>query len=325
MTGATAGRVAQDPVRVGISSCLLGDAVRFDGGHKRHPVLVGTLGRFVTWVPVCPEVELGLGTPRESIRLEKHEDGVRFVQRRSARDLTEEMRAYAARRAEALLSEDLCGFVLKKDSPSCGLDRVRVYGPGGMPAKSGRGLFAAALVERFPGLPVEEEGRLADAALRDNFVERVFTYRRLRSFFSGRWTVGGLVDFHTAHKLTVMAHSTEAYRRLGRLVASARTLTRAALERRYEEGLMAALALPASPGRHANVLHHVLGHVSDALSPEERQEVLGLIDDHRRRLVPLVAPMTLLRHHARRHRVGYLRAQTYLDHHPRELMTGTHV
>ena len=274
---------------------------------------------------MCPEVEMGLGTPRETIRLERHGDGVRFVMPKSGTDHTEAMRSYAARRVAELEKQDLSGYVLKKDSPSCGMERVRIYDRGGVPARTGRGLFAEALIERFPELPVEEEGRLGDARLRENFVERVFAYRRLRSFFRPRWTVGGLVAFHTAHKLLLMAHSPEAYRSLGRVVASAKAADREALRARYSSAFMKAMGVIATPGRHANVLHHMLGHFSDALDAAERAEVLGLIEDHRKGLVPLVVPLTLVRHHARRLKVSYLLGQAYLDPHPKELMLRNHV
>jgi uncharacterized protein YbgA (DUF1722 family)/uncharacterized protein YbbK (DUF523 family) len=316
---------ARDEIRIGVSSCLLGQNVRFDGGHKRDAFLMGSFARFVTWVPVCPEVELGLGTPRDTIRLERRPEGVRLVQPKTGADLTEAMRAWAARRVAALEREDLCGYVLKKDSPSCGLERVRVYDAHAVPARTGRGLFAEALRARFPHLPLEEEGRLGDAKLRENFVEGVFAYRRLKTFFAGRWTVGGLVRFHTAQKLLVLAHSPEAYRLLGRLVAQARALPRAEVRARYEAGLMEALAVPATPRKHANVLQHMLGHLSERLSPEERQEVLGHVEDHRRGLVPLLVPLTLVRHHARRLRALYLLDQAYLDPHPKELMLRNHV
>jgi uncharacterized protein YbgA (DUF1722 family) len=268
---------------------------------------------------------MGLGTPRETIRLERHGDGVRFVMPKSGTDHTEAMRSYAARRVAELEKQDLSGYVLKKDSPSCGMERVRIYDRGGVPARTGRGLFAEALIERFPELPVEEEGRLGDARLRENFVERVFAYRRLRSFFRPRWTVGGLVAFHTAHKLLLMAHSPEAYRSLGRVVASAKAADREALRARYSSAFMKAMGVIATPGRHANVLHHMLGHFSDALDAAERAEVLGLIEDHRKGLVPLVVPLTLVRHHARRLKVSYLLGQAYLDPHPKELMLRNHV
>jgi uncharacterized protein YbgA (DUF1722 family)/uncharacterized protein YbbK (DUF523 family) len=315
----------KNEIRIGVSSCLLGQNVRFDGGHKRDPFLVGSFGRFVTWVPVCPEVEIGLGTPRESIRLERRGDETHLVAPKSGRDLSQAMRAYAERRVRQLEAEDLCGYVLKKDSPSCGMERVRLNDENGVPSRTGRGLFAEVLLQRLPSLPVEEEGRLGDARLRDNFVERVFAYKRLKELFSGRWTVGDLVRFHTAQKLLVMAHSPDAYRSLGRLVAGARGAPRAELRERYSAELMAALKVPATPRKHANVMQHMLGHFSQSLTPAERQELLGLVDDHRRGLVPLVVPLTLLRHHVRRFDVKYLSGQAYLDPHPKELMLRNHV
>lgn len=312
-------------IRIGISACLLGENVRYDGGHKRDPFLVGSFGRFVSWVPVCPEVELGLGTPREPIRLERRGDAVHLVAPKSGRDLTEAMRTYAAARVAALESQDLSGYVFKKDSPSCGMERVKLHAASGLSStRGGIGLFAAAVLERFPTLPVEEEGRLGDLRLRENFVERVFAYRRVRDFFATRWTLGTLVAFHTALKLQVMSHSPEAYVRIGRLVASGKALPRAELRRRYEEELMAALAVKATPRRHANVLQHMLGYFSEALSADERQELITLIDDHRKGLVPLVVPLTLVRHHVRRLSVGYLAGQVYLEPHPKELMLRNH-
>jgi uncharacterized protein YbgA (DUF1722 family) len=216
--------------------------------------------------------------------------------------------------------------VLKKDSPSCGMERVKVYPPGGgMPAKSGRGLFAQALLDAYPLLPVEEEGRLNDPLLRETFVERVFAYRRLRSLFGGRWTVGALVGFHAAHKLQLLAHSPAAYRALGRLVAGAKHVERGDLRARYEQGFMRGLAVPATPARHVNVLQHVLGYFKRDLDGASRHELLSLIDDYRRGIVPLVVPLTLVRHHVRRFDVAYLIGQTYLDPHPKELMLRNHV
>jgi uncharacterized protein YbgA (DUF1722 family)/uncharacterized protein YbbK (DUF523 family) len=315
----------QTPVRIGISACLLGTRVRFDGGHKRDAFLVGLLGRFVEWVPVCPEVELGLGTPRESIRLERHNGELRLLAPKSGADHTEAMRAYAERRARGLEHEGLHGFVLKKDSPTCGMERVKVYGAGGAPARNGRGLFAEALLARLPALPIEEEGRLSDPHLRESFVERVFAYRRLESQFAGRWAQGSLVAFHTAHKLQLMSHSPQAYARLGRLVARGRELSRAELRERYRLDFMQALATPATPGRHANVMQHMLGYFSDRLGAEERQELIEVVEDHRRGLLPLVVPLTLMRHQVRRLGVTYLAGQAYLEPHPKELMLRNHV
>jgi uncharacterized protein YbgA (DUF1722 family)/uncharacterized protein YbbK (DUF523 family) len=316
---------AERPIRVGVSSCLLGENVRFDGGHKKDAFVVATLGRYVEFVPVCPEVEIGLGTPRESIRLERRQGAVHLVAPKSGRDFTDAMRAYAERRVKRLEAEQLSGYVLKKGSPSCGFERVRVYDGNGVPARDGRGLFAQELLARFPCLPVEEEGRLQDPRLRESFITRVFAYHRVRGFFSGRWTLGGLVAFHTAHKLLLMAHSPEGYRSLGRLVAGARALGRAELRERYEAGLMAALAKGATSRRHVNVLQHMLGYFSDRLEADERRELLGLVEDYRRGLLPLIVPLTLVRHHVRRFAVSYLAGQVYLEPHPKELMLLNHV
>ena len=313
------------PIRIGISSCLLGEPVRFDGGHKRDPFLTETFGAFVEWVPVCPEVECGFGTPRESMRLVHVDNGVRLLTVRTAVDLTDRMVEYARRRVAALDAEDLSGYVLKKDSPSCGMDRVKIYSTRGAPERSGRGIFAARLVERFPSLPVEEEGRLSDARLRENFIERVFAYWRLRRLFSDRWSLRALVDFHTAHKLILMAHSPEAYRQLGRLVARARGVGRADLKRRYTEMFMSALTVIATPRRHTNVLQHMAGYFKECLDASSKAELGTAIDDYRRGLVPLVVPMTLLRHYVRVHRVKYLAGQLYLAPHPKELMLRNHV
>jgi uncharacterized protein YbgA (DUF1722 family)/uncharacterized protein YbbK (DUF523 family) len=315
-----------DPIRIGISTCLLGQNVRYDGGHKRDAFLVETFGRFVEWVPVCPEVEVGLGTPRESMRLVKKDGDVRLLTGKSGVDHTAAMRRFAVRRVAALGRLDLCGYVLKKDSPSCGMERVKVYDPGGgMPAKTGRGLFAEALLDAYPLLPVEEEGRLNDPALRESFVERVFAYRRLRSLFDGRWTVGALVAFHTAHKLQLLSHSPKRYEELGRLVAGAKRVERRELRGRYEETFMEGLGVLATRARHVNVLQHVIGYFKRDLDDASRHELLSLIDDYRAGLVPLVVPLTLVRHHVRRFDVAYLKGQTYLDPHPKEMMLRNHV
>jgi uncharacterized protein YbgA (DUF1722 family)/uncharacterized protein YbbK (DUF523 family) len=313
--------------RIGISSCLLGHNVRFDGGHKRDPFLVETFGQFVEWVPVCPEVELGLGAPRDSLRLAQTRgpDDLRMVNNRTGEDITGAMRGWAAARVDTLAAQDLSGYILKKDSPSCGMERVKVYGPGGVPARSGRGLFAAALMSRLPDLPVDEEGRLTDPRLRDNFIERVFAYQRLTAFFRSRWTVGGLVRFHTSHKLALLAHDPRAYAALGRLVAEVKPRDRAAVQRDYRAGFMEALARPATPRKQVNVLMHMLGYFRKTLDEATRRDLLQTIEDYRQGLVPLVVPITLFRHYVRRQGEAYLAAQVYLDPHPKELMLRNHV
>ena len=312
-------------IRIGISSCLLGEGVRFDGGHKRDAYLIETFGRFVEWVRVCPEIECGLGTPRESMRLISARDGVRLLTGKTGIDHTDRMARYSERRMDELASEELCGYVLKKDSPSCGLHRVRVYGAHGVPTKSGRGIFAARLVDRFPSLPVEEEGRLSDPRLRENFIERVFAYSRLRNLFRSKWNVGALVAFHTAHKLILMAHSPDAYQRLGRLVAVARGVPAKELERTYTETVHGR----AHDDRHSSPAHERPsahgGYFKDRLDRASKAELLAAIEDYRTGLVPLIVPITLLRHYVRVHDVSYLAGQLYLEPHPKELMLRNHV
>jgi uncharacterized protein YbgA (DUF1722 family) len=243
---------------------------------------------------------------------------------KTSEDVTLRLQEYSTTQAERLADAGLSGYVLKKDSPSCGMERVKVYG-GATSERAGRGIFAAALMTRLPTLPVEEEGRLSDPRLRENFIERVFAYRRLRRLFGSQWTPGDLVKFHTAHKLTLMAHSPLAYRDLGRLVAAAAGRDREMLAREYEEQFMAALARLATPKRHANVLQHMFGYFSRQLDSASREEMLGLIEEHRAGRVPLVVPMTLMRHYVRQFQVDYLRGQTYLEPHPRELSLRNHV
>jgi uncharacterized protein YbgA (DUF1722 family)/uncharacterized protein YbbK (DUF523 family) len=309
--------------RIGISRCLLGDEVRYDGGHKRDAFLVSTFGRFVEWVPVCPEVEVGMGTPREAVHLVSDGGVTRMIAVKSRREWTTEMNAFSSLRVRQLASMRLSGYVLKKDSPSCGMARVRLHGAAGV-TRAGRGLFAAALLDTLPTLPVEEEGRLNDPILRENFVERVFAFQRLRDLLERRWSPAALVRFHTAHKLQLLSHSRQGYRELGALVAGAGRISREQA-RDYERLFMATLAKPATRGRHADVLMHMYGHLKRLLDEGDRHELVATIEEHRHGVVPLVVPVTLLRHHARRHSVGYLLGQTYLEPHPRELALRNHV
>jgi uncharacterized protein YbgA (DUF1722 family)/uncharacterized protein YbbK (DUF523 family) len=305
--------------RIGISACLLGARVRFDGGHKRDDFITDELARFVDFVPVCPEMDLGLGAPRESLRLVGSAERARLVAPRSGNDYTDAMRAYAQRRAEAIAGWSLDGFIFKKDSPSCGVWRVRVYGPSGVPTRDGRGLFAAALMRHDPLLPVEEEGRLRDLRLRENFLVRIFMHPRLRRLFHPRWRHAELVRFHTSAKLLLLAHSTEVYRRLGRTVATAAARPRGAVQEEYRRGVLEALAVVPSRGKHVNALEHLAGFLRNRSSADERAELRETIDAYRRGEVPLAVPLTLVRHHVRRHRIEYLEAQLYLVPFPRAL------
>jgi uncharacterized protein YbgA (DUF1722 family)/uncharacterized protein YbbK (DUF523 family) len=313
------------PIRIGISACLLGQKVRFDGGHKEDRFLTGTLSRFFEWVAVCPEVEIGLGTPRETIRLEESGGGTRLVAPKSGTELTEKMQAYSERRLAALARENLSGYLLKKDSPSCGMERVRVHLASGMAVRSGKGLFAEALLERFPSLPVEEEGRLADPKLRENWIERVFAYHDLRVLWASRWKTGDLISFHTRYKLSLLAHSPKAYASIGRIVGEASDTDRQTLRVRYETEFMDGLRRIATPGRHANVLQHMVGYFKRDLDDAARGELLGSIEDYRRGLVPRIVPVTLILHYAKRLGIKYLLGQTYLNPQPKELLVRYHV
>ncbi len=314
-----------DEMRIGISACLMGEPVRFDGGHRRDRYLTDTIQRFVTFVPVCPEMELGLGAPRETLRLVDRGAGPRLVAPKSGADHTEPMQRWSREKVAALEALGLSGFVLKKDSPTCGMERVRVYDRNDVPARTEVGVFARALQAGAPLLPVEEDGRLHDPRLRENFFERVFAYRRLRALFGAEWAAGDLVRFHTREKLLLMAHSPAHYQQLGRLVAQPHERPREALAGEYQALFMQALALQASVGRHVNVLQHMVGFVRDALDEGDRAEVHRTIAEYQAGLVPLVVPLVLLRHHVRRQAVEYLLGQSYLEPHPKELMLRNHV
>jgi uncharacterized protein YbgA (DUF1722 family)/uncharacterized protein YbbK (DUF523 family) len=320
-----AAEAVERPLRLGVSSCLLGEAVRYDGGHKRDRFVTDLLGTHVEWVPVCPELESGLGVPRPAMRLVREAGDVRLLEIKSGRDHTARMQRYTAQRLRTLRALELCGYVLKKDSPSCGMERVKIYGGQGMARREGSGLFAGTLMQANPSLPIEEEGRLNDPALRENFIERVFAYRRVRDLFRGRWRSGQVVAFHTSHKLQLMAHSQVAYAELGRLVAGVAKQPRSALRQRYVSAFMAALSRIATHGRNTNVLQHAAGFLKEQLDTTARAELSELIHDYRRGLVPLVVPITLLRHHTRTHGVAYLSGQTFLEPHPRELMLRNHI
>jgi uncharacterized protein YbbK (DUF523 family)/uncharacterized protein YbgA (DUF1722 family) len=306
-------------ILIGVSACLLGEQVRYDGGHKRNAFLLEQLASYVRFVPVCPEVAIGLAVPREAIRLVRRGEEVRLLGSAGV-DHTDAMRRWATTVIGELRERGLSGFVLKKGSPSCGLERVRVWDEGlQRPARPGRGVFAQALVEAMPGLAIEEEGRLRDPFLREHFVDRVFGHARVRDFFAGRWTAESLVRFHSAEKAAVMAHDVEAARRLGRLVAGHSRLDRSQLARSYRALHGAAYALPATPGRQANALMHLAGHLKGALGPCDRQELREAIDDYRVGLVPVAVPLALLSRHLRAAGTDWARSQTYLRPYPKQL------
>jgi uncharacterized protein YbgA (DUF1722 family)/uncharacterized protein YbbK (DUF523 family) len=315
----------EEKIRLGVSSCLLGEKVRFDGGHKLDRFLTETLGRFVEFVPVCPEVEMGLPTPRETLRLVGEPNAQRLVFSKSGEDITETMTSWAQTRVAELEKEDLCGFVFKSKSPSSGMERVKLYDRNGVPNKHGVGLFAQAFMAHFPLLPVEEDGRLHDPHLRENFIESIFVLQRWREVLRGGMTRGKLVDFHTRHKLLILSHSTDIYRQMGKLVAGTDKLKDRELFESYLALLMKALRLRTTIPKNVNVLQHVLGYFKQKLSADEKQEVLSIIGSYRARQLPLIVPITLLNHFVRKYDQTYLKQQVYLNPHPAELQLRNHV
>ena len=310
-----------EKIKLGISTCLLGEKVRYDGGHKLDRFLTDTLGQWVRYVPVCP----GLSTPREAMRLVGEADNPRLVTNKTGVDYTRKMKAWGAKRLKELEKEDLCGYIFKSKSPSSGMERVRVYSDTGMPVKNGVGIWARMFMDHFPLLPVEDEGRLHDPALRENFIERVFVFRRWRESVAQGKTLGRLVKFHTRHKLLIMAHSVEAYRKLGKLVAEGKKHTPEELYREYITLLAGALKLKTTLKKNVNVFYHLMGYFKKVLTGDERMEILEIIDSYANGYIPLIVPVTLFNHFVRKYGQPYLQQQYYLNPHPLELKLRTHV
>ena len=300
-------------IKVGVSSCLLGNKVRYDGRDKPNHYIIETLGRFLVFVPICPELEAGLGVPREAVRLAGDPDDLRLIGMQSGRDLTGRVTSYAARRLAMKDIDNLSGFILKANSPSCGLRRMKVYADGRVVRNDGVGLFAAALMKACPLLPVEDERGLLDADRGDNFIERVYAYYRLRSTFGRRYRRGEAVAFHAAAKYQILAHSPEHYRRMGRLVATVKTMTPSRFAEQYGLLFMDALRMRATRGKHANVLLHILGFLKKKIDADDRRRLVEAIDQFRRGLTPLAAPLALLKFHIEKHGIAGLAGQYYLD------------
>ena len=313
-------------ITIGISACLAGQKVRYDGGHKRDSFLMETLGRFVRFMPVCPEFECGLGVPREAMRLEGDPARPRLVTIHTKLDQSERMERWAEKRVRELEKANLHGFIFKSRSPSSGMERVKVYSEAGdgSPQHKGVGLFARAFMDHFPLLPVEDEGRLHDPALRENFITRIFVLARWRSTAASK-RPGELVAFHTRHKLLLLAHSEKHYRLLGKLVAQAASPRQGEdLFAQYGETMLAALTCKSTIAKHINVLQHMMGYFKKVLSSDEKQELMEIIDQYRNGYVPLLSPLTLINHYVRKYRQDYLASQYYLQPHPVELRLRNH-
>ena len=312
--------------RIAISSCLLGEKVRYDSGHKHNRYITGTLGEYFDFVPLCPEVAVGLGIPRPTIRLVVRDGEVRArAQSDETLDPTDELRDYGRKMASQIEGK-VCGYLLKKDSPSCGMERVKVFDKPNAPAKrEGVGIYAREILSLLPDLPVEEEGRLMDPGLRENFVERVFTYDRWLKFLDEDFTPAGLVKFHTCHKFFILAHDETTYRELGRIVADVGKGDLVDTAATYASLLMQGLKKQATPRKNANVLQHMMGFFKDDLDSHDKQELLNAIELHRQRLVPAIVPITLINYFRRKYRNAYIDDQVYLEPHPPELMLRNHI
>ena len=313
-----------EKIKIGISSCLLGEKVRYDAGHQLDRYITDTLGQYFEWVPVCPEVEYGLPVPREPMRLVGDPDSPRLLTIRTGIDHTEGMLKWAEKKLKELEKEGLCGFIFKSRSPSSGIGGVKVYTPSGMPSQRGIGLFGGAFMNKFPVIPVIDDGRLHDPGLRENFIERVFVYKRWQGFIKKGGLIRDLVAFHTEHKLLILSHSPKHFSVLGRLVARPKHYKPEDLNAEYVNLLMECLRLVATVKKNINVLQHIVGYFKNQLSSDDRKELLEVIENYHKGYIPLIVPVVLVKHYVRKFNEPYLQRQYYLNPHPLELMLRNH-
>lgn len=313
-----------EKITLGVSTCLLGHSVRYDGGHKLNRYVRDTLGHYFEYVPVCPEVECGMPVPRESLHLVGDPDSPRLMTRKSQQDYTDQMQEWGRGKLEELAEADICGYIFKSRSPSSGMERIKVYNEQGIPGATSVGIWARMVMDRFPFLPVEDEGRLNDPRLRERFIEHVFVYWRWRQLEKQGPDVGALVDFHSRHKLLLMAHSPELYKEMGQYVAHAKSYPPEEILPGYLRLLDRAMRTPTTIAKHVNVMHHMLGYFKQELSADEKQEFLDIVEKYRQGYVPLIVPVTLMNHFVRKYREPYLGHQIYLNPHPVELKLRNH-
>mgnify|MGYP001544490237 CR=1 FL=1 len=309
---------------IGISTCLLGECVRYDGGHKLNRYLRDTLGQFVEFVPVCPEVECGMTTPREAMRLVNIDGDIRLMTQKSNIDMTPQMNTWMTSTLDKLQNLPLCGFIFKSKSPSSGLFRVKVY-KNGNPVSFSKGIFAKGFTERFPLLPVEEEGRLNDSKLRENFIERVFAMHKWHELNKKAKSISNLVDFHTKHKYALMAHCPTSLKILGKLVANHDQDNIDKAYYAYFQEFITAMKNIATIQKNTNVLEHIMGYFKNELTSDEKQELKEIIHNYHSELVPLIVPTTIINHFVRKYENEYLQKQYYLNPPPKELMLRNHI
>lgn len=313
-----------EKIKLGISTCLLGENVRYDGGHRLDRFVTKTLRQYVEYVPVCPEVECGLGVPREPMHLEGDPDSPQLVRVRTRQDVTARLIQWGRKRVIDLEKKHLWGFIFKSDSPSCGMERVKVFNEEGRAAE-GVGLFATMFTSYFPLLPIEDERRLHDPKLRDNFIERIFVLKRWREVVDRNKTLQKVVDFHTGHKLLILSKSPKFCQKMGQLVSRARDLPLKELYPKYQALLMKSLSVKTSLKKNADVLQHMTGYFKKQFSCDEEQELAERIHSYRKGHIPLIVPLILIKHFARKYDQPYLEQQVYLNPHPLELRMRNHV
>jgi uncharacterized protein YbgA (DUF1722 family)/uncharacterized protein YbbK (DUF523 family) len=313
-------------IKIGVSKCLLGDKVRYDGRHKLDQYITGTLGRFFEYTATCPEVECGLPVPREAIRLVgKDKDHLKLMTCKTGKDITPMMVEWANKRLDLLEKEDICGYIFKSKSPSCGMIGVKIYSEDGMPRWNGSGIFAGMLLARFPRLPVIDEGRLHAPILREAFIEHVFVYYRWQELNRQPLTAKRLQQFHAEHKYLLMSHNQKNLTELGRIAAGTAGKVNQKTREKYFQLLTETMRLHATTRKHVNVLMHLIGYFKKDITGDEKCEFLNVVDNFQQGLVPLIVPLTLLKHYMTKYKKTYLESQWYIEPHPLELMLRNHV
>ena len=315
-----------EKIRIGVSSCLIGEKVRWNGDHKQDRYVREILSRYFEYIPVCPEVEVGMGVPRETVALYGDPEKPSMISKKTQTDWTKPMEKYIKSRINTLSADDLCGYIFKSKSPSCGMGRVPLYSEfGSHKVKHGPGMFANAFINSFPLVPTEEEGRLNDPRIRENFIVRVFSFKRFNLLLNEKFSLGQWVKFHTQHKFLLLAHSRKHYDDLGALVAHSKTIKPSELKKKYGKLFMEALTSKSTPKKNTDVLLHMMGFLKKLLTKIEKEDILSTIEDYRSEILPLIVPVTLIRHQVKKHNIEYLHDQVYLNPHPKELMLLNHV
>ena len=315
-----------EKIRIGVSSCLIGEKVRWNGDHKQDRYVREILSRYFEYIPVCPEVEVGMGVPRETVALYGDPEKPSMISKKTQTDWTKPMEKYIKSRINTLSADDLCGYIFKSKSPSCGMGRVPLYSEfGSHKVKHGPGMFANAFINSYPLVPTEEEGRLNDPRIRENFIVRVFSFKRFNLLLNEKFSLGQWVKFHTQHKFLLLAHSRKHYDDLGALVANSKTIKPSELKKKYGELFMEALTSKSTPKKNTDVLLHMMGFLKKLLTKIEKEDILSTIEDYRSEILPLIVPVTLIRHQVKKHNIEYLHDQLYLNPHPKELMLLNHV